>query len=380
MLAVKDPWTDPPFSASKTWRALSIGTPALETGKSEDLYVHHDRLQGFSWRNCISALRNPKFWELYVFLQLFQTWSRCLMSYHTTPVSFCNLTRHQRRQGLSQGCWGDFVSPPGTVWAIRPSKTDGEIWNNTTASANIPAMNMNISGQNCKNRDFQNSPPILPCWDFTVKPFAPLLRYPFPQDLGTIHHTSSHQFCRWLYQLHSFRIASQWVLFDCLSTQMTDSLGKPKKKTALNSDSYTQLQPGLKDPQKDRVAHPEPQDGDPFWTPGYLMILANCLRVFANPVLFQLQNLWKISMSSPSSMFNCWVPGWRFSWTFTNRSPVEQDDQTPVTFDQKSHMIPTLQIDLGSSWRGVLKSMRCITQSLDLTYFSYVCSCLTFQP
>ena len=93
-------------------------------------------------------------------------------------------------------------------------------------------MNMNISGQNCKNRDFQNSPPILPCWDFTVKPFAPLLRYPFPQDLGTIHHhiSSSHQFCRWLYQLHSFRIASQWVLFDCLSTQMTDSLGKPQKK------------------------------------------------------------------------------------------------------------------------------------------------------
>ena len=195
---------------------LKLGSPRIS------MYIMTDS-RDFRGEIAFQLCDIQSFENCMFFLQLFQTWSRCLMSYHTTPVSFCNLTRHQRRQGLSQGCWGDFVSPPGTVWAIRPSKTDGEIWNNTTASANIPAMNMNISGQNCKNRDFffQNSPPILPCWDFTVKPFAPLLRYPFPQDLGTIHHTSSHQFCRWLYQLHSFRIASQWVLFDCLSTQMT---------------------------------------------------------------------------------------------------------------------------------------------------------------
>lgn len=88
-----------------------------------------------------------------------------------------------------------------------------------------------------------------------------------------------------------------------------------------------------------------------------------------NPVSFSTsKSLENLNVTFIQS--NCWVLRWRFSWPFTNRSSVEQDDQTPVTFDQKSHMITTLQIDLAS--------MRCTTQSL--TYFSYFCSCLTSQP
>lgn len=76
---------------------LKLGSPRIS------MYIMTDS-RDFRGEIAFQLCDIQSFENCMFFLQLFQTWSRCLMSYHTTPVSFCNLTRHQRRQGLSQGC------------------------------------------------------------------------------------------------------------------------------------------------------------------------------------------------------------------------------------------------------------------------------------